>query len=278
MKLKLIALAFTALASTAANAEITYSASGNGDLFFTAWDKNGTPDNFADDRSYTRDLGISMNDFASAATTPVIAADKETDGYLLVFAPDAEFLTFLAATAVSPSGVQWNIAAADSNGRDRALLTAKSIPGADEMQINTQFRNWATSADIFLAAVNPLGTHPTQEAGSSTATQADGGALASDEINWGGTWGQALNFDTSGMKGDSLNTYLFWEATTTSVGKPGVHEYANSVGTPATWTLGNDGSLTYAVAVAAVPEADTWAMMLAGLGLMGFIARRRLNG
>lgn len=276
MKLKLIALALTGLAATApVHAEITSSASGNGDLFFTVWDKNGTADDFSDDRSYTRDLGIALNDFASAATTPVIAADKETDNFTMNFAADATFNSFLAATA-NPSTLQWNIAATDSSGRDRALVTAKSVPGIDEMQINTQFRNWSGYADIFLAAVNPLGTHPTETAGSSIATLADGSALASDDIKWGTSWGGALNFDASGMMGDSLNTYLFWEATTTSVGIPGVHEYANAIGTPATWTLANDGNLAYSVA--AVPEADTWAMMLAGLGLMGFIARRRLNG
>ena len=44
-----------------------------------------------------------------------------------------------------------------------------------------------------------------------------------------------------------------------------------------TYTSGADTYLKIAVAadVAPVPEADTWAMMLAGLGLMGFIARRR---
>ncbi|MFH1818103.1 MAG: FxDxF family PEP-CTERM protein [Pseudomonadota bacterium] len=39
------------------------------------------------------------------------------------------------------------------------------------------------------------------------------------------------------------------------------------------WTLGSTGALTYTVA--AVPEADTYAMLLAGLGLVGFMARRR---
>ena len=41
-----------------------------------------------------------------------------------------------------------------------------------------------------------------------------------------------------------------------------------------TWSLGTNGVLTY-TNIAAVPEADTSAMMLAGLGLMGFVARRR---
>jgi len=38
------------------------------------------------------------------------------------------------------------------------------------------------------------------------------------------------------------------------------------------WTL-QGGTLTYSVA--AVPEAETYAMMLAGLGLVGFMVRRR---
>lgn len=40
------------------------------------------------------------------------------------------------------------------------------------------------------------------------------------------------------------------------------------------FTLSNTGVLTY-TAVAAVPEAETYGMMLAGLGLVGFMVRRR---
>ena len=41
----------------------------------------------------------------------------------------------------------------------------------------------------------------------------------------------------------------------------------------ATFSLSNTGALVYSVA--AVPEADTWAMMMLGLGFMGFVARRK---
>ena len=47
-------------------------------------------------------------------------------------------------------------------------------------------------------------------------------------------------------------------------------------GNGASFLLSSTGQLTYST-VAAVPEADTWAMMAAGLGLMGFIGRRRMK-
>ncbi|MGB4812974.1 MAG: FxDxF family PEP-CTERM protein [Methylophilaceae bacterium] len=39
--------------------------------------------------------------------------------------------------------------------------------------------------------------------------------------------------------------------------------------------LGSTGSFTGGISVAAVPEPETYALMLAGLGLIGFSARRR---
>jgi uncharacterized membrane protein len=48
------------------------------------------------------------------------------------------------------------------------------------------------------------------------------------------------------------------------------------------WIIGNaTNSLTgvqHAFVLAAVPEPDSYAMILMGLGLMGFVARRRKNG
>ena len=46
-------------------------------------------------------------------------------------------------------------------------------------------------------------------------------------------------------------------------------------GNGAKFNLSNTGLLTYTTNVTAVPEADTWAMMLLGLGFMGFVARRK---
>jgi len=40
----------------------------------------------------------------------------------------------------------------------------------------------------------------------------------------------------------------------------------------------NNDYLVWGVAVVPIPEASTYAMLLTGLGLLGFIARRRLRG
>jgi hypothetical protein len=43
----------------------------------------------------------------------------------------------------------------------------------------------------------------------------------------------------------------------------------------AVWTGASDGAESYFLVSAPIPEPETYAMMLAGLGLMGFVARRR---
>ena len=57
-----------------------------------------------------------------------------------------------------------------------------------------------------------------------------------------------------------------------------VTQFANATGGAATWTLAANGTLTYAAAVAPVPEPGEWLLMLSGLALIGFIATRRKEG
>lgn len=59
--------------------------------------------------------------------------------------------------------------------------------------------------------------------------------------------------------------------------------YKAQVGDAANWSMGGDGSFaatvpnTTSFSVTAVPEPETYALLLAGLGLMGAVVRRRKN-
>jgi hypothetical protein len=69
-------------------------------------------------------------------------------------------------------------------------------------------------------------------------------------------------FDISGWNGqETLNLSGFWAGTNGSISHVAIFNDLN--------TEGGGGT------IAAIPEADTYAMMLAGLGLVGFMAKRR---
>ena len=269
MKLNLIALAVLLAASGAAQAKIDngLSSPGNGELFLSIWDDNGTADT-ADDRSYTRDLGITLNDFASSAATPVAVATQPT----FSFAADVLLTSFLAG-ASNLGNLSWNVAGFDAFSQDRAAMTVSSS-FAGSTQTYAQFRGWASAGAVHLAAVNALGDNTSVAINTSNmATSADGNAYSGGGA-WGGNVGGTADFSNAGGIGDSLAFWMFSEtvpsgSTTTVVKQMQFLSDADAM----VWTLSANGNLSYAVA--AVPEADTYALMLAGLGLVGVMARRR---
>ncbi len=287
MKIKALAVAVTlAVVAGPAAAAITLSTSanggvnGNGELFFSVWDTAGTADDYSDDRSYTRDLGGAMNNWATSANVPVINAAKQAETYTMGFGPDALLTSFLSATAPADfANLRWNVAAVDSSGRDRVLITSKDgLP----LPNNAGFRNWAQGGgDAFLAAVNVLPGHGGFTNfgvnGSSISTLADGFSLASRY--WDNDFGDnsgAMN--VAGNIGEKLNFYLLAENVAgNNAAKVLSYQYVNAVDPtlPAYWQLGNDGTLSYQVTP--VPEAETWAMLAAGLLMIGAVARRRMS-
>jgi hypothetical protein len=272
MKLNLIAAAVLALVAVApAHAKIDNGLNnpGNGELFLSVWDNNGTEAS-NDDRSYSLDLGTRLNDFASFAATPVEVVRDAT--YMLTFGPDATLTSWLAASN-SLANVRWNVAGFDAVSQDRAAMTvAAGFSGST--QNFSQFRGWATGGAVHLAAVNAMGSHGTDNAVnvSSTATGADGAANSGDTSVWGTNVGGRIDFSNAGGLGDSLDFWMFSETVASGSSTTLVKQFQLHDDTAHTWTLASNGTLTYA---APIPEAETYALMLAGLGLVGFMARRR---
>lgn len=272
LKLKLMAAAVALVAASGANAAITQSGTGNGELFFTIYDLGADgAGNTADDRAYVRDLGSlanggALNNWAAATgQVPALAADKQAFGTILSISADANLASFLTAST-DISRLRWNIAAADSSGADRILTTAATTPAAPNY---AQFRNWGTQGvDIYLAAMNPALT------GESALY--DGAAV--NFSKWGDNMGGKTAFSTTAGLGSSIGFFLLSEKVATGATTTNVQQYMADANTAMQWTLAANGELTYgALSVPAIPEPSEYALMLAGLGMLGFMARRRLS-
>lgn len=153
MKLKLLGAALLAAAVAApayadvfnGGSAVPGATAGDGELFLSVWNNMGTADE-ADDVSYTLDLGITLNSFASAANTPVAIAPQPD--YL--FAPDATLTTFLSGADLN--NLTWNVVGFDSYSADRIATTNSGATGSN---LNySQLRTLTGVGQTYLAAVN----------------------------------------------------------------------------------------------------------------------------
>lgn len=273
-ELKLMAAAVALIAATGANAAVTNSQGGNGGLFFTIYDAgvSGAAD---DDRAYVRNLaslangsnlGGLLNNWASATTTsplPALPADKQGFGTIFSMDADANLQSFLTAST-NTSRLKWNIAAVDSAGTDRLLTTAASVVAPNY----NAFRSVATAADSYLAAMNP----------SLSGQSALYNGAASSINLWGDNIAGKIAFSNTTGLGGSQGFFVLSErvASGSTTTLADVRQFKADASTDMQWKLANNGNLSYG-AVAAIPEPSEYALMLAGLGMLAFIARRR-NG
>jgi hypothetical protein len=250
MKLKLIALA-AMLAAGSAQAAIDNGASGNGELFFNIWDANG---------SYTRSLETTIDAFQTT-----LAAGGAID---LSWAADSTFTGYLASVA-DTSLLKWNIMATDTSGA-RRLLTTYSLPEAATKNKNDVIRTAALNTQTFVTSVNGV------LAGADSVAVNNGSAAWAGKTVFKDSVGGYLNFSNAGtLANDSYASGLGFmriDALASGVLASQYNEYLDGAVAVNAY-LGADNTLHIA---AAVPEASTYGMMLAGLGLVGFMARRRV--
>lgn len=192
----------------------------------------------------------------------------------------------------SVGNLSFNLVDIDSNW---TTFTATATTANTQYQIigldttNRRFINTSNGAPV-----NPIGTTQEYNTLAGSATTAPTGAMYqfltgnnvtttatsfidnSDGATSGNAVGSAWfstmngsNIDTTVSLGSNASFYLMARGAVSP--SSAITTRPDVFGT---WNLSDAGMLTY-TSVAAVPEADASLMMMAGLGLMGFIARRK---
>ncbi len=290
MKFKLIALAAAALMAAAAPsfAAMQDATSGNGELLVNLRFYTGDNNSGGDDISAVFDLGVTMNDFL---------ANKNVAGYTQTWNLTSanygsawnDVMTFAGANTAA---IEYNVIALDSSnfdiaGGSRYLTTADvaSFPALSNLNLNNfSFMN------SYVTVNNSRGTHATEANGASTAGSADVQNSYFGKVNGGSTDGDNWSGQTTADTTKTLATAQnFWFLTTSSTAATGAATKSafgydlngnGSIGTGefGEWSVNAAaGTITFTNPAMPVPEASTYGMMLAGLGLVGFMARRRLK-
>jgi hypothetical protein len=176
------------------------------------------------------------------------------------------------------SNVQWSLGAFDNGGRTRMLITKDVTDVAAFAPTSNNVKAAVTGFSSYAAASNDFIVGP---AASDYAL--DGYAVTSDTngAGYAGNMGNAFvnNLsDTTNTLGSQSFMYFLAQSTQASSNLAALQQQLKTVNGDSivvkTYQQGGQWRLNIA-AVAAVPEPESYAMFLAGLGLMGFIARRR---
>lgn len=250
-KMKAVVAALALTASMSASAAMTNNISGDSSLILTVFDSTNKI-------SATFDLGFTNSSFDRNSN---FSWDVASGNYA-----DA-WNTFWDTASIATT--EWAVASGDKLAPNEVFTTIKTLNATQVSR--TELTNALGTFDQYLINPNNLiGNHQATANGASVAVDGDlgyAGSVYGNTGNYGAKFG-----DKTAALGSSMAVYSFIGATASGLTKITPVQVQTS-GFSNYFALSSTGGLQY-VAVP-VPEADTWAMLLAGLGLMGFIARRR---
>ncbi len=278
LKMKLMAAAVALAATTGANAATAGSMdnfqSGNSSLAFIALDSVGSP------ISMMMDLDFNLNSFLptamSAPGTTIqwnFGANTLTVNGIASASTQTNWSGALGSfnALAQTADTKWGVIAGDS-ATTRYLTTV--VAGTPITTVDNTTKSNLGSFSLVDLMVNDQG-NAQQLAGTNGSTASSGNGYVGQTYGLGTSasrgWQNriATSVVTLANVGSNADFYLY---DTTSPGG-GI---APAKATPYAGIFNyNAGVLTYSVA--AVPEPSEYALMLAGLGMLGFMARRRLN-
>lgn len=284
-KLKtLVAAVVLAASATSANAVIEGGNTvGNSEFVFSAWDINTGV-------GYTLDLNWSQkfdSVFGADAAAGTNAAGIAGNAAILNNARVNSSLIGAGGVIYDdvltgiPFGaniadVQWSLNSLDNAGRTRLVTTKDSADAALFTAVTNNGQKQATTTLNAYYAANNSFSDPLVDDTFAITADTNGNAYA-------GTAGSAsVNnslFDTTNALGGTSFLYFLAQSTLASSAGPSLTKQVAAFG--GAYDGLNIVVSTYQQAgqwrlnIAAVPEPETYAMFLAGLGIMGAVARRR---
>lgn len=299
MKFKLNAMvaAVALLASVGAHAAMSTLASNNSSLALVAYDNTGTTTG-----SFMADLNFNLNDFlptSTAASQTIVwnfnANTITVNGVAQVgadIAYSAQFSSFsTGTTAVQTSELRWGVVGGDSLNQVYVTTGAPSTNNlantGTTRQTSASTSNMGLMDGLWLDN-NVVGTHATNATGAkfSLATEAAYAPVAGiGNFGTTGNWNNALKWNAV-LANNVASKFFLLDNTfqrpgtdvtpITTYGNPDVSAPAISTSSFSTFAFDQDaGVLTWTGVATPIPEPGTYAMLLAGLAAVGFMARRR---
>lgn len=258
---------------------------GNAEWVFSAFDIEGG-------QGYTLDLLQSGFDAAfgtdtrlntvigadvpiASAPTGVVAAGSVGIPIYRALLPN--FSSFLQTAGVDASRVTFNVVAAETFGRNRLVSTVGSDPALVAAMTNDKTAQSSARFNGYVSQVNSKGENVgTTNAfdGTAQTVPADGTAYPGNAATWGDNFGNNSNFLNTGNLGDSLPMYMYYQTSTTNLQQLGGFAALTQGGAQVFASVYNTPE-GYVLEISAVPEPETYALMVAGLGLVAGAALRR---
>lgn len=295
LKLNMVVAALALVSAGTSNAAMSLMASGDSSLIFVGYDRTG-----AAVGSYVADLGSTLSSFlpTSSINAPGTTIQWNFSNNSVSVNGGAgsttgngwstNYSSFLGA--IQTPELRWAIVAGDSvNG---VYLTTGTPTANNVSNANVAGRLTSDAAsnmgfmDDVLSSNNNAGNHSTTTNGSSFATAGTPFNLVIARFGTAGNWNNSLTWNATSADNASTRFQLvdlfspFREGTDgeplpviTQFGNPNGN--APSLASVAGSFSFNSSSGTLTWAAAPVPEPSGYALALAGLGMLGFMARRR---